>query len=171
MPEFLAILVSVISAIVAILAYRRSRIGEEASAKYNEIQKEVAELQLIQLRLQANVILSFKTEYHSDILGSAPVQKLHRFYYLIIKNLGTAEARDINIRIESSSSDRSLPAQLQEIQPISILGSGIDFPIAFGLKESDSIEFSAFWEWKNPDGMTEKKHSILKIQDSSGQWH
>ncbi len=166
------LIVSVIGIIVAIIALRRSRIADDASKNYQAVQEKLAQLELIRLTQKANILVTFhaeRTVRYRDakplpgmIQGEQVVPEANTGYYLLIKNIGNVEARNIELHF-TSNTDGTIPIPLEDIKPIPILASGLDVSYPLLLLYNNSRELIGKWKWENPDGTQEERESYLLI--------
>ncbi len=165
------LIVSVIGIIVAIIALRRSRIADDASKNYQAVQEKLAQLELIRLTQKASILVSFSIEHtthyrsintrginHADQV----VPESRRIHYLVVRNVGNVEARNIELRF-SPVSEGGIPYPLEKIKPITILASGLDVTYEVMLSANDSKDLTGKWKWENPDGTQEVRESYLLI--------
>ena len=164
MFDLLNLIVAVVGGILAVLAWRKSRLADEANERYQEVQKQLAELQLIAAQ-KANIILQFQTEteifYRTKGYVREPDSRRKR--YLLIKNVGNVEAYNIKISFESASQQHEAPQDLNKIEPISILAPGTDLSINFSIMADEFNKFNGSWSWDNPNGKTETRKSYFVI--------
>ena len=164
-------LLSLGSLVLAILALYWSRKGEEANKNYQAVQEKLAQLELIRLTQKANILVTFSIEHtvHYRSLSTrgisnadqvVPESKTTR--YLVIRNIGNVEARNIDLTFSSSSEDR-VPHDLSDMEPIPILASGLDVAFPIWLAMGASITVVGKWKWENPDGTSDGKESYLLI--------
>lgn len=159
----LTMVISVIAILLSFSTWRLERKAEEKreeeGKEREEIRKQIDELELIKLLHKANVVIYLETIrfVKHNTSGRASNAIRHR---ISIKNVGSAEAKNINISIRGL--DESVPDESADnyIKPIDILGSGMEMQFSF---TANTNRYIADWSWENPNGEKIEKTSNLSL--------
>lgn len=142
--DVLSLTAGVVATVLSIMSYRRSRLADEANAKYEELRERLAEIEL-QRAKSANIRLEFVP---------APREHLD----LIIHNDGAATAYDVVVSFEAIE-EGVLPPNLKNIRPILKLAAGQSISVRTILASGISRVLKGTWCWKNPDGHEQEQES------------
>lgn len=148
LSDILSIIISAAATLIALMAYWRSRLADEANAKYEAIRERLAEVELQRVE-SASIHLDFTETYHGQI-------------HLVIRNEGPATAHNVNVNFDSVGGG-ALPPGLENIDPISKLAQGhpINIPTVLGTGLSGHLK--GMWSWENPDGRKEERESEFRL--------
>ncbi len=131
--------------------------------------KKLSDLDWLARTQKADIQLSFKTKdvtRTQQVITSGKrdqIEMTHTTYYLVIKNTGNVEAKNINVEFTGEGSE-SMQAVGAAIGSVNILASGseISFPFSFYPDGSNSYQMG-IWSWENPDGSQKEKKSNIWI--------
>jgi hypothetical protein len=165
----------VITALIALLAvavslvslWRTSRVQEQ-QLRLQKKQEELTDLQLEALRKQAQLAMSStaapavaeKADVRVDL------QKAGRGEFkFLITNWGSVPARNVTFDLELDAGKPSplIKGDYDTKIPIQELGPGNRVPLSAVITMGMGTSFPARWSWRNPDGTTDTRSSLLAI--------
>lgn len=165
----------IITALIALLAivvslvslYRTSKVQEQ-QLRLQKKQEELTDLQLEALRKQALLAASTDAvpapQERADV--RVDLEKVGRSEFkFFITNWGGVPARHVTFDLELEAGRRSplVKGDYDEKIPIRELGPGNRVPLWAAITMGMGTSFPARWSWRNPDGTTEERKSLLAI--------
>jgi hypothetical protein len=152
--------ISLLAIVVSVVSLRRTSRVQDQQLRLQRKQEELTDLQLEALRKQAATPQASgeKADVRIDL---EPVGSDHRF---MITNWGRVPARDVRFALDIEPGKPSpLINDYAEKIPIAELAPGGRVPIYAALSMGMPWGFPATWSWRNPDGSTEERKSLLAI--------
>jgi hypothetical protein len=160
-------LIALLAVIVSLVSLRRTARVQEQQLRLQKKQEELTDLQLEGLRKQAAMGASLQRpapQEKADV--RVDLQKVGRGdFRFFITNWGTVPAREVAFELELGA-DRHTPLVQGDYDrkiPISELAPGGRVPLLAAVTMGMGTSFPARWTWRNPDGSTETRKSLLAI--------
>ncbi len=160
-------LIALVAGIVAVVSLHRTGKVQKQQLHLQKKQEELTDLQLDALRKQAEIAASAHVEAPQEKADvRVDLEKVGRGdYRFIITNWGTVPAREVTFELELADDQRSplVSGDYDEKIPIQELAPGSRVPLWAVITLGMSSSFPACWTWRNPDGSTETRRSLLAI--------
>ena len=136
--------------------WRIDQKAQTADEEHREVVKKLARLEWIAQTKETNVLVFFGNRASLSEKG-----KLDS--YLVVKNIGNVEAREITISITNVDGGESGIIFLNGLEPIGILAPGLDIAFIISTWSVETDKYIASWSWINPNGTKSEKSSNLVI--------
>lgn len=166
--EIITASIALLAVIVSVVSLHRTSKVQQQQLRLQTKQEELTDLQLEALRKQAH--FSGSTQGNPLIQQRADVrvdlQKVGRGEFkFFITNWGSVAAQDVTFDLELEPGKRSplVKGDYDTKIPIQELGPGNRIPVWAAITMGMGTSFPARWTWRNPDGTTEARKSLLAV--------
>jgi hypothetical protein len=161
-------MIALLAVIVSVVSLRRTSKVQEQQLRLQKKQEELTDLQLESLRKQAELVASGYGEVaiHERADIRVDLEKVGRGEFkFFITNWGTVPAHDVTFDLELEDDKRSplVSGDYDEKIPIRELAPGSRVPLWAAITMGMGTSFPTRWTWRNPDGSTETRRSLLAI--------
>jgi hypothetical protein len=161
-------LIALVAVTISVVSLRRTSRVQQQQLRLQKKQEELTDLQLEALRKQAGIAASAHAsvtpEEKADI--RVDLEKVGRAdYRFFITNWGSVPARNVTFDLELAEGARSplVRGDYEQKIPIEELAPGSRVPLWAAITMGMSSSFPARWTWRNPDGSTETRKSLLAL--------
>lgn len=161
-------LIALVAATISVVSLHRTSRVQEQQLRLQKKQEELTDLQLEALRKQA--AMAAFTSAAAPAQGKADVRvDLERVgrgdFKFFITNWGTVPAREVTFDLELAEGARSplVSGDYDQKIPIPELAPGSRVPLWAAITMGMGTSFPARWAWKNPDGSTDTRKSLLAV--------
>lgn len=166
--QIITALIALLAIVVSLVSLRRTSRVQEQQLRLQKKQEELTDLQLEALRKQAQLSGSTNAppapQERADV--RIELEKLGRGdFKFFITNWGTVPARHVTFDLELAEGRRSplVRGDYDTKIPIQELGPGNRIPVWAAITMGMGTSVPARWSWRNPDGTTETRRSLLAI--------
>lgn len=160
--QFITSVIAGIAVLISWISLARTGNLQRQQMQLHTKQAELIDLQLEALRKQA-LEPTPSAQEKADVRATLEsFGDTHRF---VITNWGRVPARDVVFLLDPVEG-RSTPlveGDYDEKIPINELAPGGQVPVWAALAFGTGTVFPATWRWRNPDGSTEERQSLLAI--------
>ena len=167
-PQIVTWLIALVAVTVSVVSLLRTSKVQQQQLRLQKKQEELTDLQLEALRKQAELAASAHVQSAPEEKADVRVdlEKVGRGdYKFFITNWGTVPARDVTFELELAE-DKQSPLVRGDYDakiPIQELAPGSRVPLLAAITMGMGTSFPARWTWRNPDGSTETRKSLLAI--------
>lgn len=149
--------------------------GLYVTIRLNNTRSKLDELEWIARTQRANVLVFFLTEnvthyrdHYTSINDKTTIAKTEQSNRLVVKNVGSCEARDIKVSLKNVNGLELNRASgfvfFRDLKPINILAPGLEMSYPYTLTmDADIEDITGHWIWTNPDGSIDEVESNLDI--------
>jgi hypothetical protein len=165
--QIITALIALLAIVVSFVSLHRTSKVQEQQLRLQKKQEELTDLQLEALRKQAQFgasppvsVAQEKADVRVDL------EKVGRGEFkFFITNWGSAPAYNVtfDLELEAGKSSPLVKGDYDEKIPIQELGPGNRVPLWAAITMGMGTSFPARWSWRNPDGKTETRKSLLAI--------
>jgi hypothetical protein len=166
--QIITALIALLAIVVSVVSLHRTSKVQEQQLRLQKKQEELTDLQLEALRKQAQLVVSTDAapvaQERADV--RVDLEKVGRGEFkFFITNWGSVPACDVTFALELEAGKRSplVKGDYDEKIPIQELGPGNRVPLWAAITMGMGTSFPARWTWRNPDGTTETRKSLLAI--------
>jgi hypothetical protein len=160
--------IALLAIVVSLVSLRRTSRVQEQQLRLQKKQEELTDLQLEALRKQAQLVTSATAQpvVHEKADVRIDLEKVGRGEFkFFITNWGSVPARNVTFDLELETG-RPSPLVMGDYDkkiPIQELGPGNRVPLWAAITMGMGTSFLGRWSWRNPDGTTETRKSLLSI--------
>jgi hypothetical protein len=161
-------LIALLAIVVSFVSLRRTSKVQEQQLRLQKKQEELTDLQLEALRKQAQLGASAPpvsvAQERADV--RVDLEKVGRGEFkFFITNWGSVPAHHVtfDLDLEAGKNSPLVKGDYDEKIPIQELGPGNRVPLWAAITMGMGTSFQARWSWRNPDGTTETRKSLLAI--------
>lgn len=166
--QIITALIALLAIVISVVSLHRTSKVQEQQLRLQKKQEELTDLQLEALRKQAQLVASTNAapvaRERADV--RVDLEKVGRGEFkFFITNWGSVPACDVTFDLELEAGKRSplVKGDYDEKIPIQELGPGNRVPLWAAITMGMGTSFPARWSWRNPDGTTETRKSLLAI--------
>lgn len=166
--QVITALIALLAIVVSAVSLHRTSKVQEQQLRLQKKQEELTDLQLEALRKQAQLAASPPAapvaQERADV--RVDLEKVGRGEFkFFITNWGSVPAHNVTFDLELEAEKRSplVKGDYDEKIPIQELGPGNRVPLWAAITMGMGTSFPARWSWRNPDGTTETRKSLLAI--------
>lgn len=167
-PQVVTASTALLAIIVSVVSLRRTSRVQDQQLRLQKKQEELTDLQLEALRKQAqlassNTSSAAPTE-RADVRVDLETTGRGQFKFFIT-NWGNVPACDVSfdLDLEPGKASPLVKGDYDEKLPIHELGPGNRVPLWAAITMGMGTSFPARWSWRNPDGTTETRRSLLAL--------